>query len=168
MWLLHPCHMPCVVTTVCSLPYQICVTLLAAVGGISAAPRSDPQLSISDLTGKGLFEFGNDNHIDSGSFGHNADNSPHMRYKRSPVLPLVKKPKPFLLPIPLPIPIGWLDGRLSGYPVSLWIKSLFKFLSICYSCGHQSPILKPRVHLGVRVFVQIQTTSIPNTNILVL
>jgi len=31
--------------------YLICVTLLAAVDGISAAPRSDPQLSISDLTG---------------------------------------------------------------------------------------------------------------------
>jgi len=31
--------------------YLICVTLLAAIGGISAAPRSDPQLSIADLTG---------------------------------------------------------------------------------------------------------------------
>jgi len=31
--------------------YLICVTLLVAIGGISAAPRSDPQLSIADLTG---------------------------------------------------------------------------------------------------------------------
>ena len=78
---------------------QICVTLLAAIGGISAAPRSDPQLSIADLTGKDLFEFGSDHDIDSRTY-----------VPRGPLCYLItsggEETRPFLLPIHLPIPIG--------------------------------------------------------------
>ena len=75
---------------------QICVTLLAAAAaGISAVPVSNPQLTRQDLLGKDLFGYGLD---DGNELGH--------RFKRSPVFPLIKKPKPFLLPLPIPIPIG--------------------------------------------------------------
>ena len=73
------------------LSHQICVTLLAAVA--SAVPVSNPQLELSDLTGKDLLTNG------CGSFGCNA-----VRFKRSPVIPLKKLPKPFpIIPIPIPI-----------------------------------------------------------------
>ena len=67
----------------------------AAAAGISAVPVSNPQLTRQDLLGKDLFGFGLD---DGNELGH--------RFKRSPVFPLIKKPKPFLLPLPIPIPIG--------------------------------------------------------------